>query len=308
MSDKEEKKATPAEADAPKTDAKPAAEVKADAKPEAKAEAKPEAQAEAKTEAKTEAKPEAKAEGDAPAEKPKTEAAAGGRGGRGGDRGGRGGGGGGRGGDRGGRRGRSGDRESTDGLYEKVVKINRTAKVVKGGRRFSFSVLGVVGDQQGRVGVGMGKANGVPAAIKKALEKARANMISVPLDRGRTIPYQVESKYSGCRMVMRPATPGTGIIAGGPARAILEALGVQDILTKKIGSSNPGNVLNATLSCLSQLRAAHDVAKLRGIPIHNLFHGHDAPEPEPKPEAAAEAPPPADAPAEEAAASAGGEA
>ncbi len=202
---------------------------------------------------------------------------------KGGARGGRSGGGGGRnsggGGGRGGS-GRRGDRESTDGLYEKVVKINRTAKVVKGGRRFSFSVLGVVGDQAGRVGIGLGKANGVPAAIKKALDKARANLVTIPLNRNRTIPFQVEATYSGCKMVMRPASPGTGIIAGGPARAILEALGVQDILTKKIGSSNPGNVLNATLRCVKQLRSPHDVARLRGISMHQLFNGHDAPEPE----------------------------
>lgn len=196
----------------------------------------------------------------------------GGGGGGGGDRGGR--------GERGGRKGRSGDRESVDGLYEKVVKINRTAKVVKGGRRFSFSVLGVVGDQQGKVGVGMGKANGVPAAIKKALDKARASMVAVPLSHKRTIPYPVEATYSGCQMVMRPASPGTGIIAGGPARAIMEALGVQDILTKKIGSSNPGNVLRATLKCLGKLQAPHEIARLRGVSMHQLFHGHDAPAPE----------------------------
>lgn len=198
-----------------------------------------------------------------------------------GDRGGRGGR-----NDRGGRggrdskgKGRKGDRESTDGLYEKVVRINRTAKVVKGGRRFSFSVLGVVGDQNGRVGIGMGKANGVPAAIKKALEKARANMVTIPLNRGRTIPYPVESRFSGTKMIMRPASPGTGIIAGGPARALMEALGVQDILTKKIGSSNPGNVLRATLRALQQLRSPQEVAKLRGISMRSLFLGHDAPDP-----------------------------
>lgn len=178
---------------------------------------------------------------------------------------------------------RRGDRESTDGLYEKVVKINRTAKVVKGGRRFSFSVLGVVGDQQGKVGFGMGKANGVPAAIKKALDRARVNLMQIQLTRGRTIPYAVEARYSGCRMIMRPASPGTGIIAGGPARAIMEALGVQDILTKKVGSSNPSNVLRATLECLKQLQAPHEVARKRGLTLHQLFNGHDAPLPEETP-------------------------
>ncbi len=225
----------------------------------------------------TEARDQTAASSDAGApEGAAAEAPRGGPGGQG--RGGRGGRGGGP-GQRQEGRGRRGDRESTDGLYEKVVQINRTAKVVKGGRRFSFSVLGVVGDQKGRIGYGLGKANGVPDAIKKALERARANMVTVPITKAKSIPYAVEGKYSGSRLIMRPAAPGTGIIAGGAARAVIEAVGIQDILTKKLGSSNPANVLKATLACLRQLKSPHDIARLRGLSMHELFHGHDAPAP-----------------------------
>jgi small subunit ribosomal protein S5 len=292
--DAEVKTAAPEAQPDAKAEAKPDAEVeakpdaKAEAKPDAKVEAKPDDKsddkAEAKADAKSEAKPGAEAAGEKPAATaeatapatpaPAAAAAAPARGGPrgGGDRGGRG-------GPPGRRDGRRGDRESSDGLYEKVIKINRTAKVVKGGRRFSFSVLGVVGDQKGRVGFGMGKANGVPAAIKKAFDKARQNMVSVPLSRGRTIAYPVEARFAGAQLIMRPATPGTGIIAGGACRAVMEAVGVQDILTKKIGSSNPGNVLRATFKCFAQLKSPHEIAKLRGVTMHQLFRGHDAPEP-----------------------------
>lgn len=177
--------------------------------------------------------------------------------------------------DRGDRGGRRGDRESSDGMYEKVVQINRTAKVVKGGRRFSFSVLGVVGDGKGRVGLGLGKANGVPDAIKKALERARGAMTQVHLTHGRTIPYSVKAKYCGTSILMRPAAPGTGIIAGGPCRAVMEALGVKDVLTKKLGSRNPSNVLQATMACLAQLRPPQEIAKLRGLSLQQLFHGSE---------------------------------
>jgi small subunit ribosomal protein S5 len=149
------------------------------------------------------------------------------------------------------------------GLIEKLVYLNRVAKVVKGGRNFSFSALVVVGDGKGSVGYGLGKANQVPDAIRKATESAKKSMIQVPLLEG-TLPYEIYGTYGAGKVLLKPASKGTGIIAGGPVRAIMEAVGVSDILTKAIGTSNPHNVLKATMSGLSSLRSAQAVSRLRG--------------------------------------------
>jgi small subunit ribosomal protein S5 len=147
-------------------------------------------------------------------------------------------------------------------MIEKVVFINRCAKVVKGGRRFSFSALAVVGDQKGRVGIGYGKANEVPDAIKKSTEHARKSMVLVKL-KGDTIPHAVLGKFDGGKVFLRPASPGTGIIAGGGVRAVLEAAGIRNILSKSMGSNNHIAVVHATLNGLRQLRLAADVHALR---------------------------------------------
>jgi small subunit ribosomal protein S5 len=152
---------------------------------------------------------------------------------------------------------------------EKIVYINRVAKVVKGGRRFSFSALVVIGNEKGQVGWGLGKAKEVPGAIKKAIEQAKKTMISVPL-LGQTLPHQVLGHYGAGRVLLKPASDGTGIIAGGPVRAVMEVAGVKNILTKSLGTSNPHNVIKATFAGLLQLRSKEQVAALRGIEVSQL--------------------------------------
>ena len=158
---------------------------------------------------------------------------------------------------------REGDSNSGSDTIEKVVHINRCAKVVKGGRRFSFSALVVTGDQQGRVGCGFGKANEVADAIRKASEASRKNMEPVKV-LNHTIPHEVIGEHGGGRILLRPASPGTGIIAGGGARAVLEAAGVRDVIGKSFGSSNHANVVKATLAALSELRMPDEILRSRG--------------------------------------------
>ena len=155
------------------------------------------------------------------------------------------------------------------GFIEKIVSLNRVAKVVKGGRRFSFSALMVVGDGNGNVGFGLGKAQEVPEALRKATEHARKNMVKVPLIEG-TLPYEILGEFGAGRVMLKPASRGTGIIAGGAVRAVMEAAGVNDVLAKAIGTNNPHNVLRATMAGLAALRSADAVSEIRGMKLEAL--------------------------------------
>ena len=173
--------------------------------------------------------------------------------------------------DRGGRgRERDRDREEPE-LLDKLVSINRVAKVVKGGRRFGFSALVVVGDQRGRVGGGSGKAREVPEAIRKATEQARRRMIRVPLREGRTLHHDVQGRFGAGKVIVRAAPPGTGIIAGGPMRAVFEMLGVKDVVAKSVGTSNPQNMVKATFDALGRCHSPRAVAAKRNRTVSQIF-------------------------------------
>ena len=161
-------------------------------------------------------------------------------------------------------------------LKDRLVHINRVAKVVKGGRRFSFSAIVVVGDGNGHVGIGLGKASEVQDAISKGVDDAKKNVVKVRLMKG-TIPHTIYSKYGASKVLLKPASPGTGLIAGGGVRAVLESAGVKDVLTKSIGSSNPHNVVKATLNALLSLSDAQVVAQRRGMSVQELFGSQHSP-------------------------------
>ena len=177
-------------------------------------------------------------------------------------------------------RDRGRDRDDRDSEFkDKLVHINRVAKVVKGGKRFGFAALVVVGDQRGRVGFGKGKAKEVPEAIRKATEQAKRSLVRVPLRDGRTLHHDIEGRHGAGKVVMRTAVPGTGIIAGGPMRAVFEMLGVQDVVAKSMGSQNPYNMIRATIDGLKAEASPRSVAQRRGKKVADIMPSHDrAPE------------------------------
>jgi len=253
-------------ADEKKPENAPAEEAKTETAPTAEAATEaPAAEAAPSTDAApAEAPAEAPAAEAAPADKPQ------GRGrGRGGNREGGAGGGRGRGRGRDGGRGRR--EEEDDGIIEKLVHINRVSKTVKGGKRFGFAALVVVGDGQGRVGFGHGKAREVPEAITKATAAARKKMIRVPLKEGRTLHHDVNGRFGAGKVTIRTAPPGTGIIAGGPMRAVFESLGVADVVTKSVGTSNPYNMIRATFNALENQTSPKSVAQRRGKKVADLL-------------------------------------
>ncbi|WP_379554660.1 30S ribosomal protein S5 [Qipengyuania sp. DGS5-3] len=276
-----DEKKTP-EAEATPTEGVPAEAAKAEetAAPAAEAAATPEAAPAATEEKPAEAAPAA----DAKTEQPQQ---GGGRGRGGNNRGGnRDGGGRGRG--RGGRDGGRGRREEEDdGIIEKLVHINRVSKTVKGGKRFGFAALVVVGDGSGRVGFGHGKAREVPEAISKATAAARKKMVRVPLKEGRTLHHDAKGRFGAGKVTVRTAPPGTGIIAGGPMRAVFESLGVADVVTKSVGSSNPYNMIRATFDALTNQTSPKSVAQRRGKKVADLLGRGGASEAEAQADAAA---------------------
>ena len=168
------------------------------------------------------------------------------------------------------RRGRREEREENPEFQDRLVAINRVSKTVKGGKRFGFAALVVVGDQRGRVGFGKGKAKEVPEAIRKATEQAKRSLVRVPLRDGRTLHHDIEGRHGAGKVIMRTAVPGTGIIAGGPMRAVFETLGVQDVVAKSLGSSNPYNMVRATFDALKHQMHPKDIAAQRGIKYSTL--------------------------------------